>query len=380
MPIRLVIDGTQAIFPHPRGARRYVCKLIEFLINSGKEIELKVFCNTFPKKIRSGILAHGDSVTMRFSGLPGRFLDKWWSRFSYPFVDLFVGSHDLFHAPTIHLVPPTGGRLVCTIHDLVPLVFPDQCSEEYLHLFTGKLKLVRERADAVIAVSESTKKDLISHMNFTPDRIFVIPEAPSLHLNPHHLASAPDLTLEKYQIAKPYLLYVGGPEPHKNLATLIRVFKILKGESKIPHKLVMVGENIAAAIHHDHPVLARELDKDVVFTGYLPDEQLSVVYRNADAFTFLSLYEGFGLVLLEAMQFGLPIVASKTSSIPEVVGNDAILVDPLNIEEIKNAILMIVEDKQLGDDLRKRGCVRASAYSWESTVSQTIDLYKQLLD
>jgi glycosyltransferase involved in cell wall biosynthesis len=125
--------------------------------------------------------------------------------------------------------------------------------------------------------------------------------------------------------------------------------------------------------------LARELDKDVVFTGYLPDEQLSVVYRNADAFTFLSLYEGFGLVLLEAMQFGLPIVASKTSSIPEVVGNDAILVDPLNIEEIKNAIIMIVEDKRLGESLRSRGKLRAASFSWESTVSQTIEVYKQII-
>lgn len=379
MPIHLAIDGTQAIFPHLRGAGRYVCKLIEFLFHSETEIELKVFCNTFPKKIRSGILADGDSVAIRFSRLPGRFLDAWWNRFSYPFVDLFVGSHDLFHAPTIHLVPPTGGKLICTVHDLVPLVFPDQCSKDYLHFFTSKLKLIREKADAVIAVSESTKVDLVRLMNFTPDRIFVIPEAPCLPLHPHSLASASNRTLEKYQIAKPYLLYVGGGEPHKNLATLIKVFKILKGESKIPHKLVMVGENIAAAIQQYHPVLARELDKDIVFTGYLPDEQLSIVYRHADAFIFLSLHEGFGLVLLEAMQFGVPIVASKTSAIPEVVGEDAILVDPLNIEEVKEAVLMIVEDKPLGDNLRKRGRIRASEYSWESTVSQTIDVYKQVL-
>ena len=379
MPIRLVIDGTQAIFPQIRGARRYACKLIEFFNNSSNEIELKVFCNTFPKKIRSGILADGDSVAVRFSWLPGSFLAKCWDRFAYPLVDLFVGSHDLFHAPSIHLVPPTGGRLVCTVHDLVPLVFPDQCSKQYLHFFTSKLKLIKERADAVIAVSESTKNDLVKFMDFSADRVFVIPEAPSFQLNTDRLASATHVTLEKLGITKPYLLYVGGGEPHKNLATLIKVFRILKKESKIPHKLVMAGENIVGALHQYHSDLTRELAKDVVFTGYVPDEQLPEVYGNADAFIFLSLYEGFGLVLLEAMQFGLPIVASNTSSIPEVVGNDAILVNPTDIEEIKEAILMIIQDKHLRENLRKKASSRASTYSWESTVSQTIALYKQIL-
>ena len=379
MPVRLAIDGTQAMFPHLRGARRYVSKLIEYLINSGKEIELKVFCNTFPKKIKSGILVDRDSVAIRFSGLPGRFLDKWWNRFSYPFVDLFVGSHDLFHAPTIHLVPPTRGRLVCTIHDLVPLVFPDQYSEEYLHFFTNKLKLIRQRADVVIADSESTKNDLVNLMNFLPEKVFVIPLAPSLHLHPDYLAPSADLTLEKHQITKPYLLYVGGAEPHKNLPTLIEVFKTLKQKSHIPHKLVMVGENVAAAVYQYRPALAAELDRTVVFTGYLSDEQLSDVYRKADAFIFLSLYEGFGLALLDAMQFGVPVVASRTSSIPEVVGNDAILVDPLNIEEIEQAISMLLEDNRLGENLRTRGKIHSAGYSWESTVSKTIKIYEELI-
>ena len=378
MPISLAIDGTQAMVPHIRGARRYVSKLIEALINCRKEISLKIFCNTFPKKLKGGILADAQSPAC-FSWLPGRCLDKWWSRFSYPFVDFLVGSHDIFHAPTLHLIPPTKGKLVCTVHDLVPLIFPDQCSREYLRVFTSKLKLVRERADAVIADSKSTKNDLVNLMNFRPEQVSVIPLAPSLHWRPRHFFPNAEFALEKHQITKPYLLYVGGSEPHKNLPTLIKVFNTLKQESKIPHKLVMVGENIAETIQQNHPVLATELGGNLVFTGYVPDEQLPDVYRNADAFIFLSLYEGFGLVLLEAMQFGLPIVASNTSSIPEVVGNDAILVDPRDIEEIKAAILMIIHDKHLRNNLKRKAGDRARGFSWESTVSQTIAVYKQLL-
>ena len=379
MPIRLVIDGTQAISPRIRGARRYASKLIELLSNSGTEIELKVFCNSFPRKIRTGILANQRSVPVHFSGLPGRFLAKWWDRFAYPLVDLFVGTHDLFHAPSIHLVPPTGGRLVCTVHDLVPLLFPDQCTKPYLRFFRSKLKLIKERAEAVIAVSESTKNDLIKLMDFPADRISIIPEAASFHLDPARAASPADLTLKNLRMTKPYLLYVGGGEPHKNLVNLIKVFRILKKESKIPHKLVMVGDNIEEALHQNHPDLLREPDKDILFTGYLPDEQLQEVYRNADAFVFLSLYEGFGLVLLEAMRFGLPIVASNTSSIPEVVGNDAILVNPTDIEEIREAILKVIKDETLRDLLRKQSLARSSMFTWASTASQTIAVYKQIL-
>lgn len=379
MPICIAIDGTQTITPHIRGARRYVSKLIEALINSKKGIDLKIFCNTFPRKIENGILADSQMYPTCFSGLPGRCLDKWWKHFSFPSIDFFIGSHDIFHAPTIHLIPPTKGKLVCTVHDLVPLIFPNQCSEEYLSFFTRKLNLIRDRADAVIADSESTKNDLVNLMDFKPEQVFVIPLAPSLPLLPPHFSSSAELTFEEHRITKPYLLYVGGPEPHKNLSTLIEVFKALKLKSYIPHKLVMAGENIAPVIYQDFPVLTVELGKDIVFTGYLSDEQLSDVYANADAFIFLSLYEGFGLAPLDAMQFGVPVVASRTSSIPEVVGTDAILVDPLNIEEIKQAIKLLLEDRRLRETLGKKGKIRAAGYSWESTASQTIAVYEKLI-
>ena len=173
MPIRLVIDGTQTVPPHIRGAKRYVVRLIEALVNAGENIDLKIFCNTIPNKRKSSISVDAQISPTSFSWLPGRCLEKWWDLFSHPLVDRFVGPHDVFHAPTIHIVPPTGGKLVCTVHDLVPLVFPDQYSQEYVHFFTNKLAIIKRRADLVIADSESTKNDLVNLMNFRSEQIYV---------------------------------------------------------------------------------------------------------------------------------------------------------------------------------------------------------------
>jgi glycosyltransferase involved in cell wall biosynthesis len=158
--MKIVIDGTQSMFPALRGVGRYTLSLIRSIIDAEHTHDISIFYNTFKKKNGYFHFPSECFVETCVSGLPGRLLTGLWNRYSFPPIDFFVGSHDVFHAPTAHLIPPTKGRLVCTIHDLIPIRFPDNCSRAYLQSYNRSLELICERADAIITVSESTKNDM----------------------------------------------------------------------------------------------------------------------------------------------------------------------------------------------------------------------------
>jgi len=367
------------MFPALRGVGRYTLSLIRSIIDTGHTHGLCIFYNTFKKKNGYYHFPIDGLVETSVSGLPGRLLTGLWNRYSFPSIDFFVGSHDVFHAPTAHLIPPTKGRLVCTIHDLIPRLFPDNCSSAFLQNYNRSMELVCERADAIITVSESTKSDIVSIMNYDPDRISVIPLAAALEKIENPPSIDKETVIKKYGLNRPYLLYVGGGEAYKNLDTLINVFRVLRAEFQIPHKLLLVGKILECSPNLEAIVAKYNLEKDVVFTGIVSNQELIDIYQMADIFVFLSLYEGFGLVLLEAMEFGLPIVASNVSSIPEVVGDGAILVDPKNIENISKAIMSLIDCSDLAKYYSKKGLKRASQFSWDLTATQTIKVYQSLI-
>lgn len=379
--LHIAIDGTQCMFPPLRGAARYASNLIRHLLRMpDSNYKVSVFFNTFRPPVQGLPFSEDPSATLRLSRLPGRILTSWWRNLSFPAIDLFIGAHDIFHAPSIHLIPPSRGKLVCTVHDLVPMKFPEYCTASYCKEFRKALDVIRHRADGVISVSESTKKDLIELVGYKAENIFVISEASGFDPNEAKSLKKDDEILRSHGLKIPYLLYTGGGEPHKNIRTLIKVFSILKKEDRISHQLALVGNILG--VNHDliNFIMKNDLNNNIIITGVIPDEDLAVIYRNAEVFIFLSLYEGFGLVLVEAMECGIPIVASNTSSIPEVVGDAAILVDPLNIRDIREAILGILGDKSLAHTLRMKGIARSHRYSWDIVVNQTLNLYEQLLN
>ncbi len=286
---------------------------------------------------------------------------------------------DIFHSP--HFVLPLifTPNSVVTVHDLIPLLFPGNLRSKAAQMYyTTMIKLTTKKSDKIIAVSNCTKKDLIANLDISARKIRVIPEAADERYRKIKRTKEHDIVLKKYGIRGRYLLYVGNYKPHKNLIRLVEAFAKVKQNLTEDYQLVFVGPRDKKYPEVGRLVKKLELKKKVVLAGFIPEEELLVLYNTAAALVFPSLYEGFGLPPLEAMACGLPVVASNTSSLPEVVDNAALLVNPEHIEEIRQAISKILGDEGLRKELQKKGLVQAKKFSWEKTAEKTIEVYKEV--
>ena len=289
---------------------------------------------------------------------------------------------DLFHSP--HYVAPVIGLVptVVTIHDCIHLLFPQylasRFANRYAHFMIGRA--VRKSA-RVLTVSEASRHDIIRFFpEADPDRISVIPNAidPSVLEDPGEEERR--RVRERYQIGSRFVLYAGNIKPHKNLERLIDAFGRLKREDGFADlTLLIIGDEINRYPSLRRRVVAAGVREDVRFFGFVPDRTLSALYRMASVFAFPSLYEGFGLPPLEAMACGTPVVTSRLSSLPEVVGDAALLVDPYSVEEIARAMGRLLVDDALRDTLIERGYQRAKMFSWERSVRAIHETYMSVL-
>jgi glycosyltransferase involved in cell wall biosynthesis len=183
---------------------------------------------------------------------------------------------------------------------------------------------------------------------------------------------------ERYQLDHGFVLYAGNIKPHKNLVRLIEAFDTLRKTGFDDLKLLIIGDEISRLPALRRAVHSHKLHKQVRFLGFLPDETLAVLYRLAAVFVFPSLYEGFGLPPLEAMASGTPVVTSNVSSMPEVVGDAAVLIDPYSVDSIVEGVRRVLTNPELASDLRARGIERAREFSWERSVARTRDLYQEV--
>src|SRR5678816_3040231 len=275
---------------------------------------------------------------------------------------------DIFHV-THHESPiavPT--RLVLTIHDCVHILFPSENLSKfrnyrrYLHT-----KRVVNRADKVIAVSDSTKDDLINIFNVTPSKISVIHNALDDRFTLTTAAENPAQVLERYQLMDPFILYSGRIRPHKNLQRLIEAFAVLKNDLGNTGplrnlKLIIIGDELSEHQYLRLTVVSSGVQQDVRFFGFVPYPVLRVFYQSAAMFAFPSLYEGFGLPPLEAMANRTAVLASNTSSLPEVLEDAALLVNPENVFEIARGMKTILMDEAVRQRLIEKG-IRPVSYT-----------------
>jgi glycosyltransferase involved in cell wall biosynthesis len=230
--------------------------------------------------------------------------------------------------------------------------------------------------DAVITVSRQSCQDLIKYLPVNPKKINVIPEAASLHFHPLNEAEYLP-ALERHGIRRPYILSVGSLEPRKNLLRLLEAYARLEGSR--PSLVIAGARNYWKSSPVVETVSRLGLEQHVRFTGYVEDADLPALYSAASLFVFPSLYEGFGLPVLEAMACGTPVVTSSVSSLPEVAGDAALLVDPRDVDAIASAMRRILDDSDLAADLRARGLARAAQFSWERTARETLAVYEKVL-
>jgi glycosyltransferase involved in cell wall biosynthesis len=267
-------------------------------------------------------------------------------------------------------------RLI-TIHDVFPLSFPGHSTALENIIYRFWLPYAVKHVDALITDSLQSKSDIQKFLHVSCEKITVIPLSAAKHFK----GLAPleiNQVLTCYGITQPYILYVGSIEPRKNLLRLLAAFSLLCQWSP-KFKLVIVGSpNLWKSSPAAQFAEQKGLNDRVYFTGYVPDADLPALYNGADLFCFPSLYEGFGLPVLEAMACGTPVITSNTSSLPEIAGDAALLIDPYNIDAITAAMRRILEDSTLAQDLREKGLARARQFSWEKTAHQTLVVYEKV--
>jgi len=321
-------------------------------------------------------LEHLPARTVALGYKPWRML-VWLGQLARVGLDRFLPNAELFHATEHLLLPLRSVPTVLTVHDLIFRRFPahhKRLNRWYLNL---TLPLYCRRADHIIAVSECTRRDLIAAYHLPPQKITVIDEAAAPHFRPQP-PEAVAAVRARYGLPDRYLIFCSTIEPRKNLSRLLAAFETLHAD-RLTDSLVIVGRR--GWLYDDFFArLEQSPARDaVIFPGYLPDADLPPIYAGAQACVFPSLYEGFGLPVLEAMACGTPVATSSTSSIPEVGGDAALYFSPTDVEQIAETTRRILRDPALRDEMRARGLAQAARFSWAQTAKETQSVYDATL-
>jgi glycosyltransferase involved in cell wall biosynthesis len=287
---------------------------------------------------------------------------------------------DLFHAIDHNMTPFVRCPTIVTVHDLIPIVLKGPYLGPRSFLWLAFHKIAAKRAKAVIAVSRSTAADIERLWKISGDRLRVIPEGVSGIYRPVEDGAEIEEVLRKCGIRRPYFLYLGGFDPRKNIRNMLLAFKrFLLGDSG-DYSLALCGDTTGFADYLEDEIEELGLEGKVVLTGFVEEADLPALYSGSECFLCVSLYEGFGLPFLEAMACGVPVIASNTSSIPEVVGDSGILVDPLDPDDILEGMERVADSFDLREELKRKGLARAASFSWQSSASRVLNLYEDILE
>lgn len=385
--LKIVVDATP-VEPKPSGVGFYVANLICALDALQKEenFQLGVVYQPGLKKWLRGDFSFPESLKhysqRHLLPLPVRISDLLLAlafRPSLSYFEKYLGLPDIVHGTNYSVYPCTKSLKVMNIYDLTFIKYPNYI-DSVVKKYTKKVRRCLQWTDLVLTISESSKKDIVEHLQVDPKKVYVTPLASRYY--PDYLSAQTTEELEKlvnYDFSQPYLLFISTIEPRKNINTIISAFNFLKEQYKIPHKLILIGkkgwnyEPVFAAIENS------PWANQIHHLNYLSNELVALFYSKADVFVYPSHYEGFGLPVLEAMTLGAAVISSNTSSIPEVTGDAAILIDPNNPIQLAEAILKVISDSQLRQELINKGKARAKLFSWERTAQETLNAYKTIL-
>ncbi|OQA03264.1 MAG: D-inositol 3-phosphate glycosyltransferase [bacterium ADurb.Bin400] len=307
------------------------------------------------------------NTTERFLPFP-----RYWHKLRLP-IELLLHKPDIFLAIGYMVPFCSPKKTIVFIHDLAFRYYPEAYSAKELFLQEYALNTAIKHASKLICVSESTRKDLIKFCNVTTDKTTVIHLAHDNKLF-RHSSTKPARSKEK-----PYVLFVGRLESRKNVVGIIKAFARFKKTTNLPHKLVLVGKPGHGYDKIENEIVASgNIRDDIVVTGYVSNSELANLYSGADAFVFPTLYEGFGIPILEAMASGTPVITSTTSSMPEVAGDAAVLVDPTNISDITDALNKLLTNPALKKAYVAKGLERAQQFSWDSSASKLLSIINEL--
>lgn len=355
--MKIGIDISSVIYG--TGVSHYTEKLVENLLKIDKDNRYQLFGGSLRRmgELNAFVGGLSGSFTSKILPIPPTLADLVWNRFHLLPIEKLIGDIDVFHASD-WTEPPSKAFKVTTIHDLSPIRFPRLTHPKILSAHKRRLKWVKKETDRVIVPSEATKKDLESY-GFDTDNVRVIPEASDI--KPATPAKVARIK-RKYNITGKYLLSIG-TNPRKNIGRVIKAFDLVRAGEDL--KLVVVVT----------PKFEVEPRRGLrLVTDKLSQKELAAFYTGAEALVYPSLYEGFGLPILDSFVCGVPVVTSNLSSMAEVAGSAAVLVDPYEVESIVEGLRAALRGK-IG--LSRKGTARASKFSWEKTAKMTLDVYSE---
>lgn len=368
----ITIDISQVVYG--TGVSRYTAELVRNVLRIDKRNQYKLFAGVW--KQREGIdrflaelqqegLAYNPYVKL----FPPKLADRVWNQWHLWPIEQFVGKTDLVHTSN-WAQPPSKARKITTVHDLTPLVFPDHHVPTIVHNFKKNLYWIEKECDQVICDSQATKQDLQRLTPIDHNKIEVVYLAAAAKFKRIESRNEIEKVKRIYGIKNRYILSVGTQEPRKNIKRVVEAYNQLGLKDC---QLVMAGKKgwLSAS-----PVSSPQ--SLIITTGFVDDADLPALYSGAEMFVYPSLYEGFGLPVLEAMQCGCPVITSNRSSLPEVVGDAGLSVDPENTMELALAMKQILENKKLQEELSMKSLKQASQFSWEKTAEQTLAVYEDI--
>jgi glycosyltransferase involved in cell wall biosynthesis len=362
--MKIGIDISQIVYGS--GVSVYTENLVSALLNIDRENEYTLLFSSLRRELleiqKSKFKSQNYKAKIKSFKIPPTLLDILWNRLHMLPVERLIGDIDVFHSSD-WTQPPSRAKKVTTIHDLSFLRWPESVHPKVLETQKRRLEWVRKEVDAVIAVSEATKKETIELLRIPSEKISVIYEGTPVDALEF---SCEDINLDKYGISKPYIIAYGSQAQRKNIGKLLESYaEIRKG---VDCQLVIIG-----GYHYSD-----KLPDGVVATGFLPRKEMLSLMSRASCFAYPSLYEGFGLPILEAFALGVPVLTSNISSMPEVAGRAALLVNPEDKDEIGKGLLKILSDRKLTRELIKKGSARAKEFAWEKAARETLKIYESL--
>jgi glycosyltransferase involved in cell wall biosynthesis len=282
-----------------------------------------------------------------------------------------------FASPLISLFPT-----VVTIHDVIPLILKEYSWRKLTTAYNSLVSSAAKRAQAIIAVSQCSKRDIERTLDISSDRIYVIGNAVDGSFRPIKDTWLLSAVRERYNVGDRYVLYFGGFDLRKNVPRMIHAYAQLPLAQRQKYQLVVAGRlhHLGHPLYPDPRPLVRELalDGQVIFTGQIREQDKAPLYSGATAFVFPSLYEGFGMPVLEAMACGTPVLTSNSSALPEVVGEAGLLVDPYSEKGIAAALGRLLDDESFRRELGERALARSSFFTWQQVAEQTVEVYRRV--
>lgn len=372
--MKISIDGRAAKWYRGTGLGTYTYQLINNLNQIDFLNEYLLFLpehSTLEQKLRDNFKL--DLVTDNFS-------DNFWEEVKVPNI-LSDKCADIYHVPQngVGLCSKITCPSTITLHDIIPLRMPETVSDRYLRIFNEEMPKIISTTSGIITVSEFSKEDIAKQFNYPKDKIFVTPLAAEDIYKPLNKNHSKEYLKSKYGISEDFILYVGGFSPRKNILGLIEAFSLLVKSYKKPIKLVIIGNHGISYERYKKRVDDLNITSDVLFPGFIPLDDMPIFYNASSIFVYPSFYEGFGLPPIEAMACGTPVIASNLTSVPEVVSDSALLINPSDVDEIKSSMLRVLEDRVLTLGLVNKGLLHSSKYSWKKTAYNTIDAYSSIL-